>query len=615
MKNLKQLFPLVCVSLTACSVNIADSSEAESTAPATSGVGSSSGGSVGSGSATGGSSDAMGSNAGTGTGGDASTHSESEGPQSSSEEKASSSSQNSSEQPSGSTSGGDNAGPQTTAPEENTTDATKDTTETEAFEPVEIDERSRLGQGYDDVGHTLRESCLNFNKPGYSVTSTPPSEASTFSVSLVKSNKHLAELLGTSESISLGFKVKKLGLNFSANQQHFSSTVREQSHVRFVVSVKNRRENVFLTTPADSLRADLVNDVLSPGNEEAKTAFRAKCGDGFIQSAELGSSLHFVFDFDTRSYSSSEVTSKKRSLEAAIKKAFKLGADSTSISALQKVIRETNTNISAHQVGGRPGLSVGVNPDNVVQRFEEFASDVNPENYTVLRMSMAPYPVPLKFKGEKRDNVFHDISGDSGPKAKMRRWAGLTVQVQARCLAWRDFNKLEPSNCVAARAELISAMELCDDPRRWQSCVNPRDYNAGGSTSVDSGANLLNWLAKNVAKLQASGARKDYDHHVHKGSKNVLDQTCLSSSDCFLDREKGAGEGSGKGFTIIESEYDNPKGGGRTHRVSSSSPHCVDSSVRLKTGKPPFGDTTADWKYAVVLDGYCPVTAAFSIVQ
>lgn len=602
MKRLNQLFPLVCVSLTACHVNLSDSTESESTAPATSDVSSATG------PATSVPSGTMGSSGGTGTFGESST-----------EEKSTSSGQDSKEVSSGSSSGAVNTDPQTSAPEETGTDTTQestnDTTETDAFDPVEIDERSRLGQGYDDVGHTLRESCLDFNRPGYSVKSTPPSEASTFSVSLVKSNKHLAELLETSESISLGFKVKKLGLNFSANQQHFSSTVREHSHIRFVVSVKNRRENLFLNTPADSLRSDLVDNVLSPGSEVAKTAFRAKCGDGFVQSAELGSSLHLVFDFDTRSYSSSEVSTKKKSLEAAIRKAFKLGADSSSITALKKIVHETNTSISAHQVGGRPGLSVGVNPDNVVQRFEEFASDVNPQNYTVLRMSMAPYPVPLKFKGEKRDKVFHDISGDKGPKARMRRWAGLTVQVQARCLAWRDFDRPEPSNCVAARSELISAMELCDDPRRWKRCVNPRDYNAGGSTPVDSGANLLNWLASNVAKLQTSGARKDYDHHVHKGSKNVLDQTCLRSPDCFLDREKGAGDGLGKGFTIIESEYDNPKGGARTHRVSSSSPHCVDSSVRLKTGKPPFGDTTADWKYAVVLDGYCPVTAGFSVVQ
>ena len=481
-----------------------------------------------------------------------------------------------------------------------------------AFTTTSGDERFYLGDGYDLVRGALKETCLNVEHPVFEITQTAPLQPSTFSIDYVNDNRHLAELLEVSSSAKVGFTSDDYSLGLSGEKERYSKSVTDDQHVRFVVKVKNRRQFWKLNTPTDAIYPELVNQVLSPNDDEAKADFRERCGDNFINSANLGSALYLVFVFDAKKYSYEERESKKAELGLKITEYFSAGGAVSSSYSLEQTLNNLQVTINADQVGGPPGLAASITTSNVTDKYNQFVQDTNSSNWAAVDFSTNNYQRPTVYNNYSHSEIFADYRGNQGILAQMKRWLDLSVQHKERCSPWADYDQSTPSQCGSSEAELSIAMDACRDTREWANCKHPSVYTTGSVNTTGSNINLYNWLNANVKKLNREEASQYYDHHVHKGSIYVNDQTCLSSSACFANKHRGSGVGMGNGFNVTTFYYDNPKGSNRKHSISPQS--CVRSEVNLKTGTGWFSDTTADWEYRVNFEGVCPETENFVLV-
>ena len=482
-----------------------------------------------------------------------------------------------------------------------------------AYSTTTNQDRFFLGDGYDLVRGALKETCLNVEHPDFEIVENPPLQPSTFGIDYVNNNRHLAELLEVSASAKVGFTGDDFSLGLSGEKERYVKSVSDEQHVRFVVKVKNRREFWKLNTPTNAIYPQLVNQVLSPNDDEAKADFRERCGDNFISSANLGSALYLVFMFDAKKYSYEEREAKKAELGLKIGDIFSANGAAGSSSSLKQTLDSLEVSINADQVGGPPGLAASITAANVMDKYNQFVQNTSESNWAAVDFATTNYQRPTVYNNYDHSEIFADYRGTQGILAQMRRWLDISVQHRERCDPWGEYGQSTPYQCGSSQAEIIIAMDTCRDTREWDNCKHPVTYNTGNISITVPGTNLLNWLNANVKKLNQESASEYYDHHVHKGSKQVNDLTCLSASSCFANKHRGFGAGIGKGFNVQTFEYDNPKGSGRKHNISPQ--YCVRSEAYLKTGRPPFGDTTADWRYRVNFEGVCPQTENFVIVQ
>lgn len=474
------------------------------------------------------------------------------------------------------------------------------------------EDRFYLGDGFDLVRGTLKETCLDVTHSGFVITKTPPLQPSTFDISYVNDNRQLAELLEVSQSAQIGFTGDDFSLGLSGEKERYVKSVTDESHVRFVVKVNNRREYWKLNTPTDAIYPELVSQVLSPNDNEAKADFRERCGDNFINSANLGSALYLVFTFDAKKYSYEERESAKGELGIKLGDVFSANGTAGSSSSLTEVLNRLEVKINADQVGGPVGLAASITPSNVMQKYSQFVQDTNPANWAAVDYTTNLYQRPTVYSAYTHEQIFAKYTGNQGPFAQMKRWLDLSVQHKERCDPWAEYGQSRPTQCGTSEAEISIAMDLCRETREWANCKHPVQYNTGSLTTTNPGTYLLGWLSSNVKKLNEATNSQSYNHHVHRGSKQVNDGTCLASSQCFTNKFRGSGPGIGKGYSVYTGYYDNPKGGSRTYTVSPK--HCARTKVYLKTGKPPFGDTTADWNYTVDVEGLCPSVEDFLVI-
>ncbi|MCW9027980.1 MAG: hypothetical protein OQJ80_03520 [Kangiella sp.] len=481
------------------------------------------------------------------------------------------------------------------------------------FSTTSSGERFYLGDGYDLIRGSLKQTCLDVDQANFQITQNTPYEPVTFNVDYVENNDHLAELLDVSASAKVGFTGDDLSLGVSGEKSRFVESISDHDTIRFVVKIVNREENWRLATSADPIDPDFTNNMLSPNDADAKADFREFCGDAFIDGANVGSALYLVFSFDSKKYSYTEREQKKGQLGLKLGDVFNANGAASSNSELEILLENLQVSISASQVGGPEGLSASVTPANVVDKYNQFLQGTNSSNWAAVEFSTRQYVRPSAYSNYPHSAIFADFTGNQGPLAQMRRWANISVQHTERCSPWSDYNRSTPSQCGSSQIEISTAMDACRNTRQWTDCEHPLAYTTGAISAAYPGVNLYNWLNSNVKKLEKTSVSDTYDHHVYKGSIAVDDYTCLAATSCFANPYRGTGPGIGKGFEVITYEYDNPKGTGRSYRISPQ--HCVNSTAYLDTRNWFMGDTTADWHYKVKLEGLCPELEDFVIVQ
>lgn len=482
--------------------------------------------------------------------------------------------------------------------------------------PPNNDGRFFLGDGYDLIRGALKETCLNVEHPDFEVTQHAPILPTQFGVTYISNNNQLAQELNVSGSGKIGFSGDDFSLGLSGEKDRFVKSAKDETHVRYVVKFVRPAAFFKLRTPTDAIYPELVSNVLSPNDDEAKADFRERCGDNFISNVHQGSALYMVFSFDSKKYSYEEKENAKAELGLKIGDFFSASGTSGSSSSLQETINRLQVSFTADQVGGPAGLAASIdsstNVNYIGQKFNQFIQDTNPSNWAAINFTTSNYQRPTAYNGYSHAQIFADYRGTQGPLAQMKRWLDLSVQHKERCDPWTEYGQDRPASCGTSEAEISIAMDVCRDTREWSNCVHPLNYSTGSLTNTNPGSNLYSWLTNNVKNLKFATASNDYNHHVHKGSKQVNDQTCLASAQCFTNIHRGSGPGIGKGFFYTHGYYDNPRG---NHRTYSRYPkHCAKTSVLLKTGSGWFSDTTADWRYSVDVEGVCPEAEAFTIV-
>ncbi len=473
-----------------------------------------------------------------------------------------------------------------------------------------------LGDGYDLIRGALKETCLNVEHNDFEVTQHAPILPTQFGVTYINNNNQLAQELNVSGSGKIGFSGDDFSLGLSGEKDRFVKSAKDETHVRFVVKFVRPAAFFKLRTPTDAIYPELVSNVLSPNDDEAKADFRERCGDQFISNVHQGAALYMVFSFDSKKYSYEERENAKAELGLKIGDFFSVSGSGGSSSSLQETIDRLEVSFTADQVGGPAGLAASIdsstNISYIGERFNQFVQDTNPSNWAAINFTTANYQRPTVYNAYSHAEIFADYRGTQGPLAQMKRWLDISVQHKERCDPWTEYGQGTPTSCGTSQAEISIAMDTCRDTREWQNCSHPLNYSTGSLTNTNPGSNLYSWLTANVKNLKSATAANDYHHHVHKGSKLVDDETCLPSAQCFTNIHRGSGPGIGKGFFYTHGYYDNPRGGSREYENSPK--HCAKTSVFLKTGSGWFSDTTADWWYSIDVEGVCPEAEAFTIV-
>lgn len=469
-------------------------------------------------------------------------------------------------------------------------------------------ERFYLGDGYDVIRGALKEVCLDVDHTQFVINQSPPLQPSTFSVDHVNDNRHLAQLLEVSASAQVGLTTDDFTLGLSAEKERYRRSVTDETHERFVVKWVTRAQLWRLSTPVDAIIPGLTNQVLQPGSNDAKADFRERCGDKFINTANVGAALYLVFDYDTKKFDYQEREAKKATVGLKIQEIFGANGAGSISSDTQQLFNELHINIHADQVGGPPGIAATITKDNFNAKYNEFIQGTNASNWAAVDFTTTSYQRPTVYSGYPYADIFADFTE---PFAQARRWLDLTVQQKERCDPYTEHGRIRPAQCGTSETELGIVLDLCRETRDWALCQHPTGYYTAFSTFP--GTNLLGWLSGNVKKLEPADVEQSYTHHVFKGSLDVNDPTCLRHSQCFASRFRGTGIGLGRGFTVTVDYYDNPKGSGPTYYLSSLN-QCVTARAHLQTRKPPFGDTTADFNYTMQLEGFCAESQPFVVV-
>lgn len=458
-----------------------------------------------------------------------------------------------------------------------------------------------LGDGYDVIRGAIKETCLDVEHPDFKLSKMPPVLESTFDITYVNNNNHLAQMLDIKDTAKVGITFDDVKLGTNGLKSLFSKSVTDESHIRFVIRVKNRREFWNLSTPIDALYPELVSQVLVPGDVHAQRDFRERCGDKFINNAHLGSALYVVLDLDSKKFERESKKSLQAKIEGKLFKALKLDAGRDSKEELKQVLNEFKVQVSAKQLGGPEGLDIKTDRNNVIETVKIFRTNNDRSNWAAVDFDTSLYQRPRAYKDHPHEDIFANFSGAQGPYSQMMRWGDLSVQVQARCRPWSEYDQVEPNDCGIALMEMGIAMDQCRETSDWEHCVHPRKYRVEGAGALGKGTPLFEWLSDEIEALVPDSVTRNFNHHVHKGSKPVNDYTCLPEPTCFPDTRVNRGAG----FIYRQQEWDNPRGSSNHIWIAADRKHCVKASAFLETYKT-FGDTTADWRYAIDLFGICP---------
>jgi hypothetical protein len=404
-------------------------------------------------------------------------------------------------------------------------------------------------------------------------------------------------------------------LSLSGEKQRYIQSVTDESHVRFVVKYKTVKQNWKINrTPVDAIHSVLTNHILSPGDDQAKADFRERCGDNYVNDVNLGAALYLVYSFDSKKYDKTIKENYKLKLGLLLEKVFKGDASTSFRQELDHLVNTLDVKVSASQIGGPLGAISGLNKDNATDKFKEFIANTNSSNWAAVDIATNNYQRPTIYNNYNHDEIFAKYSGAHGPESQLRRWLSLSVQLKERCDPYSEYEQDTPVECDPGATEIVIAMELCLNTYEWDNCIHPSSYNTGNPNVISSGTHLLSWLSENIKKLKTDSKDKYYSHHSHRVRREAKDTTCLSDSSCFANIHKGGGYYNSKasGFTYSPGYTDEVK---NFNFFPSQGTSCLISKAFLNPGRCWFCDTTADWNYAINLEGMCPKQQDFRIVN
>ncbi len=470
-------------------------------------------------------------------------------------------------------------------------------------------ERFYLGDGYDVIRGGLKEICLDTEHPQINIVKSPPLQPSTFELTHVADNRHLAELLDVSASAKGGLTDDDFSLGISLERTRYRKAVSDETHERFVVKWVQRAEFWRLNTPADPIHPDITAQILKPDNNEAKADFRERCGDRYINNANVGAALYLVFTYDTKKYDATERQTKKGDFGLKLGNLINASGAGSMTTELQTLISQTNMRVHADQVGGPPGLAATINKDNFAAKYNEFIQGVNQSNWSAVDFTTNLYQRPAAYSGYQHSQIFADYTV---PFAQARRWLDITVQHKERCDPYADHDRARPAVCNTSSTELAIALDLCRETRQWANCQHPAAYHTIFPSFI-GGTYLLGWMDANVKLLQTASNTQSYNHHTLRDLYFVDDRTCLPHPACFSNKYRGEFEGIGKGFFPRQHELDNPRGPEHANHDLVDLGQCVNTTLRLDPAAWP-GDTTADFSYMMRIEGFCANDVPFVVV-
>jgi hypothetical protein len=338
--------------------------------------------------------------------------------------------------------------------------------------------------------------------PQFVITKSPPQQPTTYSVTHITDNRHLAEVLDVSASAKVGFTDDDFNLGASGEKERYSKAVTDDSYERFVVKWTQRGEFWRLNTPTDAILPELTSQVLIPGSDQARADFRERCGDKFINSVNVGATIYIVFTLDTKKYDAQTRQSKKGTLGLVIGEIFN-GALAGSISSSNaQILSEMNVRVHADQVGGPPGLAASINATNFNTKYNEFIQGSNLSNWSAVDFTTSNYQRPTVYNAYPHEQIFADFTV---PFAQARRWLDITVQQRERCDPYSANSRDTPPQCGTAATELPIALDLCRETRDWTLCQHPASYYTAFSTI--GGTYLLDRHGGEHADVQPSRAQ------------------------------------------------------------------------------------------------------------
>lgn len=470
------------------------------------------------------------------------------------------------------------------------------------------EERFYLGDGYDLIRGALRETCLDTTHNDFHITKTTPLQPSTFDVEYVNNNRHLAELLDVTDAGRVGFTYDDFTLGLSDEKNRYMESITDDTHVRFVVKWVKRAKYWKLNTPTDPIITELTTNILRPNDSEAKADFRERCGDNYINAANLGAALYLVFTFDAKKYSFEERINKKGQLGAVLEDVFSVGGTRSLTTSEKQLISSLNVTVHADQVGGPEGISASITPNNFNSKYNQFIQGTNSDNWAAVDFETQEYQRPTIYNNYSHDQIFANYAA---PFAQMKRWADISVQLKERCDAYGGFGiSLMSGECGQAEANMGIAMDSCRKTREWDLCKHPAYYQTGSFTTVGNGVNLLSWLSTNVKKLNEDDVFESYPHEGNK--KTISDETCLRHNQCYANKFRGSGVGIGKGFVIDVTNYDNRGGTHPSYKLINGN-QCVHTSAYLK--KNWFANPKPKFHYNINFEGVCADQEDFVVIN
>ena len=480
----------------------------------------------------------------------------------------------------------------------------------------------RMGQGFDPLTSRYRSQCLDPDK--FHINEDTSDNSAWYSTEEAVTNESLYQLLDTDTTLgaSGAFTIKGVSVTYGAdfNSKRVKKEFVDKSNIVYVAQYTNLAKHYSMTVEPNAVKNSITGAFLrNTYDKSLQAAFYNNCGDRFVDNVDLGGRLYMVFHFDSKRIKTSDITTAKLTVKAAIAKIFNGSASQTSINEAINTFNAYSVKVEAFQLGGPKDLaSINISSANfsaIPQYIRHFEQGINNKiNLAAISESYRQYDLPPAYASDNRDAVFLNVST---PLNHLKKYISLGNQWTGACGQLFGYNNLLGANfntthCAARTGwpDLETAIDNCAFPPNWGSCVHPNTY------TRSDGSNLLFTFMEGAPALSKYNRDGDSVHYstTSRNTCGTVHATVFLPSNCFEDKYEA---GNATGHVVLEEYFKSPGNGSGRYYTNSfywkGYNRWVDARATVCTRATFNNGAEAKVKIAIRAYGVCATTNSFPL--
>lgn len=322
-----------------------------------------------------------------------------------------------------------------------------------------------LGGAFDTLSGSVQRSCLDMGNVLSTESMLNETNTEFF---LAHSRLELAKELGVEINAEVSTSFGAFSSSLSSLTKVLNSADFSENSLVVIYRFRYKYAERFLKYDRLSISPDNTDLLLSDARK-----FRYQCGDGYIDSVNVGAELYLVFNLRHKNNHDLNKLHTRNAVKAAFGSFFKTSIDSKVDKKEERILNSLDISIDCVAVG-LPKESCVVPIGNVTNQVDvgAIAEYLKLSNAELLKASIEDY-VPISFSfqpyyppNNRVDASYYDTFFDISPyRELLNQLMKAEQKVDRHCDQWVD-----NEYCEQARVKLHELIQSCAEQARWSDC-------------------------------------------------------------------------------------------------------------------------------------------------